>query len=223
VETRELIGRLRTAHYHRHELPLLSAPAAFPAREVPLDPYALGLLLGDGCLTGSTTPSFATEDLELVGALERSLPETVVRHKEGCDYVLNHRSRRRGPLPNPVSTLARELKLWGEHASTKFVPPDYLWNAPDVRLAVLQGLLDTDGGAVAQEGRTCRIQYTTTSPQLRDDVLFLVRSLGGVARWRRRAAEGRKPGRAKGRLVEGAAPPSPRRASPQDGGAAGRG
>ena len=29
-------------------------------REVPLDPYALGLLLGDGCLTGSTTPAFAT-------------------------------------------------------------------------------------------------------------------------------------------------------------------
>ena len=34
-----------------------------------MDPYALGLLLGDGCLTGSTTPSFATADPELVDAL----------------------------------------------------------------------------------------------------------------------------------------------------------
>jgi phosphate starvation-inducible PhoH-like protein len=36
---------------------------------------------------------------------------------------------------------------------------------------------------------------------LKDDVLFLVRSLGGVAHWRRRKAEGRKPGFANGRSV----------------------
>jgi phosphate starvation-inducible PhoH-like protein len=167
-----------------------------------MDPYALGLLLGDGCLTGRTTPGFATEDTELVGALESSLPETVVRHKEGCDYVLNHRSRRRGSLPNPVSTLVRQLGLWGTHSPTKFIPLEYLVNSPEVRLGVLQGLLDSDGGAVRQEDRTCRIQYVTTSPQLRENMLFLVRSLGGVARWRRRAAEGRKPGRARGRAVE---------------------
>jgi phosphate starvation-inducible PhoH-like protein len=201
LETRQLIGQLRTAHYHRHELPLLSAPVAFPAREVPMDPYALGLLLGDGCLTGSTTPSFATEDLELVGALEAALPETVVRHRKGCNYTLNHSSRRRGPLPNPVSSAARQLELWGVSSLTKFVPPTYLFNSPEVRLGVLQGLLDSDGGAATQKGRTCRVQYVTTSPRLRDDVLFLARSLGGVARWRRRSAEGRMPGRANGRPV----------------------
>jgi phosphate starvation-inducible PhoH-like protein len=66
---------------------------------------------------------------------------------------------------------------------------------------VLQGLLDTDGGPVTQRRRTCRIQYTTTSPRLRDDVLFLVRSLGGIAYWRTRAAAGRAPGRARGREI----------------------
>ncbi len=65
LTTREMIGNLRANHYHRYELPLLSAPVRFPYREVPMDPYALGLLLGDGCLTGSTTPSFATDDPEL--------------------------------------------------------------------------------------------------------------------------------------------------------------
>ena len=39
-----------------------------------MDPYALGLLLGDGCLTGSTTPSFATGDPELAYELKRLLP-----------------------------------------------------------------------------------------------------------------------------------------------------
>ena len=66
-------------------------------------------------------------------------------------------------------------------SATKFVPDLYLYNSHRVRLAVLQGLLDTDGGPVTQRDRTCRIQYATTSPRLRDDVIFLVRSLGGVA------------------------------------------
>jgi len=61
------------------------------------------------------------------------------------------------------------------------VPELYLYNSRKVRLAVLQGLLDTDGGPVTQKNRTCRIQYTTTSSRLRDDVIFLVRSLGGIA------------------------------------------
>jgi phosphate starvation-inducible PhoH-like protein len=67
---------------------------------------------------------------------------------------------------------------------------------------VLQGLLDTDGGPVTQRGRTCRIQYTTCSERLRDDVAYLVRSLGGVAYRRRREAAGRAPGRVNGRPVE---------------------
>ncbi len=52
LETREMIGNLRRAHQHRYELPLLSGAVKFAPRAVPMDPYALGLLLGDGCLTG---------------------------------------------------------------------------------------------------------------------------------------------------------------------------
>ena len=74
LTTREMIGNLRANHYHRYELPLHSAPVRFPYREVPMDPYALGLLLGDGCLTGATTPSFATSDPELAYELKRLLP-----------------------------------------------------------------------------------------------------------------------------------------------------
>ncbi|MEE3853423.1 PhoH family protein [Gordonia sp. LSe1-13] len=86
-------------------------------------------------------------------------------------------------------------------SSTKFVPAEYMQNSADVRLAVLQGLLDTDGGPVGQSGRTCRVQYTTVSDRLRDDVIFLVRSLGGVVYSRTRKAAGRAPGKARGREV----------------------
>ena len=53
------------------------------ARPVPMDPYALGLLLGDGCLTTKTTPSFTTADPELAEALEAALPGIELRRKRG--------------------------------------------------------------------------------------------------------------------------------------------
>ncbi|MFD7032157.1 PhoH family protein [Streptomyces sp. NPDC059917] len=198
LETKEMIGNLRAAHARRYELPMLTAPVAYPERAVPMDPYALGLLLGDGCVTGSTTPSFSTEDEELVHALEAALPGVTARHKSGPDYVLN---RVKSPgdavtLANPVTRAMRELDLLGSRSHSKFVPDDYLFNTAEVRLAVLQGLLDSDGGPVTQRDRTSRIQYSTASIVLRDDVVALVQSLGGVAYTRRRAAAGRARGTA---------------------------
>ena len=203
LETQEMIDELRVHHQRKYELPLISKPAAFPEREVPIDPYALGLLLGDGCLTGSTTPSFSTADADLAAALETALPGVEVRHKSGPDYVLN---RVTAPgdvitIANPVAAALRELELLGTRSHTKFIPEDYRFNTAEVRLALLQGLLDSDGGPATQKDRTCRIQYTTTSIILHDHVIELVQSLGGIAYSRRRPAAGRKPGRAKGRDV----------------------
>ena len=203
LRTDQMIGRLRQAHQHRFELPVVSRPVVLTRRDIPMDPYALGLLLGDGCVTTSTTPMFTTADRELAVALESALPMIDLVQKSTFDYELHHAAGGRGGLraTNPATAVLREIGLAGHLSHTKFVPHDYLYNAPDVRLAVLQGLLDTDGGPVTQEGRTCRIQYVTTSPRLKDAVVFLVRSLGGVAYWRKRLAEGRRPGRARGRDV----------------------
>src|SRR5580704_13962077 len=199
LTTCEMIGNLRANHYHRYELPLHSAPVRFPYREVPMDPYALGLLLGDGCLTGTSTPSFTSLDPELAYELKRLLPGTEVRPLEPPNYLLNKATSPGDviTLENPVTRVARQLGLHGTLSTTKFVPDLYLHNSHKVRLAVLQGLLDTDGGPVTQRNRTCRVQYATTSPRLRDDVIFLVRSLGGIAYHRTRPAEGRAPGLAK--------------------------
>jgi phosphate starvation-inducible PhoH-like protein len=203
LETREMIGKLRAAHQRSFELPLLSGPAEFPHREVPLDPYALGLLLGDGCLTGTTTPTFATADRELAVALEERLDGIELKPKGGFDYVLRNKTGNRGGVivANPVMKVLRELGLAGTRSSTKFIPDAYLQNSSAVRVGVLQGLLDSDGGPVQQRNRSCRIQYTTCSERLSQDVMFLVRSLGGVAYVRRRKADGRPPGHAKGRSV----------------------
>ena len=203
LTTKDMIGKLRTFHQRRYELPLHTATVAFPERRVPMDPYALGLMLGDGCITGKPGPSFATADFELAFAFQVAIPGTDVRPKGGPNYRLTRATAvdEEEPIGRSVAEIMRELGLHGCRSTTKFVPEAYRFNSAKVRLAVLQGLLDTDGGPVTQKSRTCRVQYTTTSPRLRDDVIFLVRSLGGVAYFRTRLAEGRKPGRAQGRPV----------------------
>ncbi len=208
LQTKDMAGRLRAAHARRFELPVVAQVQMEP-RDVPMDAYALGLLLGDGCLTTASTPGFTTADVELAHALADALPGVDVRHKAGYDYVLNNTTRGRDgvrgtvglAVTNPVTAVLRDLGLAGTRSGTTFVPVSYLQNSVDVRTAVLQGLLDTDGGPVLQRGRTCRVQYSTTSDRLRDDVVFLVRSLGGVVYQRTRPAAGRKPGRANGRSV----------------------
>jgi phosphate starvation-inducible protein PhoH and related proteins len=167
LQTQDMIGNLRRGPVRRYELPLVDA-VEFPPQEVPLDPYALGLLLGDGCLTTSTTPSFTTADPELADSLE-----VFDKINGGPGGVITAK---------PVTAPLRVLGLADMGSVTKFVPDAYLWNSAAVRLAVLQALLDSDGDTDAQGG--C-IQYTTNSERLRDNVVFLVRSLGGVASWRR--------------------------------------
>ncbi len=202
MQTQDMMATLRRGHIRRYELPLVD-PVEFEPQDVPIDPYVLGLLLGDGCLTTMTTPSFTTADPELVEAMQTRLDGIELKCKRSYDYVLRHVDGGRGGLrvANPVTVALRGLGLAGARSSTKFVPESYKLNSAWVRIWLLQGLLDSDGGPVGQLGRTCRVQYTTTSSRLRDDVIFLVQSLGGVATWRTRIAEGRKSGFANGRPV----------------------
>lgn len=208
LETQEMIGNFQRDHQCRYELPLLSAPVEFARQPVPIEPYSLGLLLGDGCISDKTSPSFTTSDTELVAALQAGLAEMNLnfRRKSAIDYVISNLLAGKGGskfevIRNPLRQALRGLELAGTVSATKFIPESYLYNSAEVRLALLQGLLDTDGGPVTQEGRTCRIQYSTTSERLKNDLVFLVRSLGGVVYWRRRKAEGRQPGFANGSPV----------------------
>lgn len=177
IPTSEMVGKERTAHYRNFEMPL-AAPAQFEARDIPLDPWALGILLGDGGLTGDT-PILTSADtfiVEEMGKVAESLG-LQVRAKSGSEYDYAI-SGTRG-VTNPITEALRQLEVWGKKAPEKSVPHVYKYNIVDVRLAVLQGLLDSDGGCCLQDGRSPRIQFYTTSETLADDVVFLARSLGG--------------------------------------------
>ena len=199
-----MIGRLRAAHAHRFELPLLSRPVAFEPSEVPIDPYALGLLLGDGCLTTSTTPSFSTGDPELALSLEMALDgiELVCRAPPTTSAPQPRRRSRRGIVANPVTASLRQLGIPVRVRARS--------SCPRAISQLVGGPARGPSGTprhrwwtVTQARRSYWIQYVTTSPRLRDDVAFLVRSLGGIAYIRTRIAAGRPPGRA---LVARAAP-----------------
>lgn len=205
LETQQILENLRRFPQRRYELPLLSEAVAFAEQAIPLDAYVLGLLLGNGCITGETTPCFATADAELVAAMNQALEPLAVslQHKGAYDFVLKHTDFRGGNALNshPVTAVLRALKLEGTNSHTTFIPTHYLHNTKTIRVALLQGLLDSDGSACMQAERSCRIYYTTTSPRLRDDVIDLVRSLGGVAYGRARTVAKLKAGRARGRVV----------------------
>lgn len=143
---------------------------------LPVDPYVLGLLLGDGTLTKGT-PRFTTLDPELVEAIQKCAPGVQVRAcPDGKNYVLStggHRGK-----PNSLASALKTLGVWEHRAWQKFVPDSYKNASAKTRLAVLQGLMDTDG-----HGRDRRSSsFTSTSERLRDDVVWLARSLGLVAK-----------------------------------------
>jgi hypothetical protein len=168
-----------------HYLPRLSAPVIFRDRQAPLpiDPYYLGLLLGDGCMA-STAPNlgYTSADDELIAAVERGAREMgdeAIPHREPTFTWVHFRG------PNTRAALEK-LELYGCVSQTKFVPSVYLHAAPAERLALLRGLCDTDGTISEQSvgsGGTTAV-FISTSERLRDAVAFLVRSLGGRARIR---------------------------------------
>lgn len=156
-----------------------NAPVAFSKGALPVDPYLLGSLLGDGSFV-NTSVRFTTADTEMAQRLSELLPSGVClrRCEQKYDYALVGEKPR-----NPLRAALRELGLLGKRSEHKFVPRQYLFNDPAARLSVLQGLMDTDGFV---DPKSRSMEFTSTSQQLANDVVFLVRSLGGVASIRNR-------------------------------------
>ncbi|RFU88529.1 ATP-dependent DNA helicase RecG [Streptomyces triticagri] len=152
------------------------------AADAPLDPYLLGALLGGGSFRHDL--AFSTIDIELLDAVRIALPEECVvvpKQGSGCDHLVGLPGRTGGVRRNPVIDALRELGLWGLTSHTKFVPEGYKTTSIKDRLAVLQGLMDTDG-TIDKNGSS--ISFCSASRLLADDVAWLVRSLGGRARVR---------------------------------------
>lgn len=151
--------------------------------KLPLNPYLLGLILGDGGITQREV-SFTTEDNEIIENIKNILPDNsqIIKNKSS---KYGFRITKINGKFNPVIDLLTDLNLMGCGSHNKFIPEIYKYSSVDDRLSILQGLMDTDGYC-NKKGRKetdfTGTEYCSVSEKLADDVIEIVHSLGGIAR-----------------------------------------
>lgn len=166
ITTREIISMIGVGDIppkKRFVLPQIE-PIKYGGKSYSLDPYMLGVLLGDGGLSHSSV-MLSSEDEPILDYFRNN--GFVLRWSGGCSY------RVIGMKP-----IIKSLLLDGLTSEKKFIPRQYLYGSVDDRLALLRGLLDTDGYVTKKR---VGAEYVTVSPELAEGVIFLVRSLGGRA------------------------------------------
>ncbi len=163
----------------RWHIPIVG-PVEFESQHVPIDPYVLGVLLGDGHIGHPV--DITTADLFVRDEVNSRLPHGLFL-KPGGRYRYRISSgikggslpgNVRGPAKNPVAEAFKEMRLFGLSGPSKFIPDIYLFNDIECRISVLRGLCDADG---TSRGSTA--VFTSTSKKLFEGVKFLVKSLGG--------------------------------------------
>ena len=143
--TRMRVGKMRPFEVWAH------SPVELPEATLPIDPYILGFWLGDGHSDGGCISK---------GAVDREHLLTLgheIKSKEGMCTVL-------------VDGLTRTLRLAGLQGN-KHIPEEYLHASADQRLALLQGLLDSDGYCSPKTGA---IEFCNTNKNIIDGILTLL-------------------------------------------------
>ena len=159
----------KTSSKHLVQVPNVE-PMQFNTKELPIDPYSLGVILGDGRIRKDC------------GSVELTCHKDELSHYHAeIPYIFGaiYKDPRSNAVTQSIRGLGRilkdmELNVRGE---LKFIPWEYFYGSIEQRLAILQGLMDTDG-TVSENGRT---SFCSSSYQLCDDLACMVRSLGGTA------------------------------------------
>lgn len=174
--TQELLDNFlpKTGRSYRYHIPV-GAALHLPERELPIDPYLLGAWLGDGT---SSQGSITTADWEVAQAFLELYEPGYIRAAGGKSITYNF-------LGLFAQLRALGLVSWPSRDlfGHKHIPSEYLTASEKQRLALLQGLMDTDGYCSASGA----VEFCSTSSVLAADVLLLVRSLG----WKATLREGR--------------------------------
>lgn len=169
---------VKQSHRFRASFRLVHTDLQFSRRKaLPIAPYFLGLLLGDGCFRGGQ-PFLTTPDPEIIYTIydvaeANHWPLRVDQTPTSLSNDYFFKKSLNGSLKQHL----QDLGLWGMKSKDKFIPDTYLYASHQDRWALLAGLLDADGYL---QGLSYEIK--TASFQLADQMAFLARSLGlGVA------------------------------------------
>jgi hypothetical protein len=168
-----------TLHLHKsngrkdrnHSIPMVR-PVQFEKQELPIDPYVLGVLLGDGCLAGNFDITISDDEIadKVWARLKEKHSLSMKEDRLSCKtYSITENGSRNG-----MRNILRGMGLWGCRSWEKFVPEEYLFASVRQRLDLLHGLMDTDG---TTDGHSTT--FDSSSKDLADAVAFIVQSLGG--------------------------------------------
>ena len=158
-----------------HYVKDVSMPGFDPRTQMAMPPYLLGCILGDGYVNSVGISLVSSDDDEMAEHMQ-------------ADAAAVGMSIRRSGLASKVhcatwriegaATRMAALGLAGKKADSKFIPLIYFHGSVAQRLALLQGLMDTNGTV----GKNSNTTFTSISYRLAHGVQQLVWSLGGSAR-----------------------------------------
>jgi deoxycytidine triphosphate deaminase len=172
VTTAQIEAKLRVRGEWNHQVPL-AGPVQYPMRELPIDPYVLGIWLGDGTTTCAMITCADQEILEEIRkagySVSKRPPKYLYRIGGGSRRLRDVRTGRYLPDGSLNSTLRAQGLLGNKH-----VPSAYLTASIAQRTALLQGLMDSDGSVDAYG----RCEFSSTLESLADGVVELAVSLG---------------------------------------------
>lgn len=144
----------------------------YKEKHLPVDPYIVGVFLGNGCCTGDPL-YYSSDSDEIPKKIAEYLDAECVRNSEK-NYTYHFKKDGHIIKCSDVFSELPELK---NYSYNKSIPNDYLYCGVEQRFSLLQGLMDTDGGICVSYQRY-NMQYSTTSKRLCDDFVTLCRSLG---------------------------------------------
>lgn len=182
IEEASIGEYIKFAPYHKTILKL-RRPNGFDFEEskknMPLDPYFLGLCLGDGSITSSL--SITTQRQEIVEYLYSFVKQynmyIRVAEKKGTNnksksYFLSKGCGRGG---NPIINAIKDIGLYNRKSGDKFIPIQYLTSNKENRYKLLAGFLDTDA-YYNKSGKG--YEYCSKSETMMKQFVLLCRSLG---------------------------------------------
>jgi deoxycytidine triphosphate deaminase len=171
--TVELAATLRVGGEWNHHIPLAGPAQYVPYDDLPIDPYVLGVWLGDGT---TSKAEITTADAQVIEEILRAgYPAHRTTAPYGWRLGLGRDDRVRDAAGRYAADqgLQSVLKVNGL-IGDKHVPAAYLMAGYEQRLALLQGLMDSDG-YVDEIGRC---EFVSTLEHLSDSVVELAASLG---------------------------------------------
>ena len=147
---------------------------------LPIDPYLLGCLIGDGGLTQQV--SFTNKDEFIIKKLNKILYNDdlyLSKQTSKYSYLIRHFKK------SNINSLKEKLKLLNlqyKKSIDKFIPEIYKNSSFNQKVKLINGLLDTDG-SVNKGGS---VQYYTSSYKLAQDFQKLIWSIGGWCKLKKR-------------------------------------